>query len=76
MLMAFSAAGAVGASADDAAASARAASGSTATVVAVVDPTNHGSNLPVVAALALGIFVLIGLIVVLITRRGGRGRRR
>lgn len=48
----------------------------TATAVAV-DPTNHGSNLPVVAALAVGIFVLIGLLVVLITRRGGRrGRRR
>lgn len=46
-----------------------------ATVVAV-DPTNHGSNLPVVAALAVGIFVLIGVLVVLITRRGGRRNRR
>jgi hypothetical protein len=43
----------------------------TATVLSV-DPTNHGSNLPVVAALAVGILVLIGLIVVLITRRGRR----
>jgi hypothetical protein len=38
-----------------------------------VDPTNHGSNPGVVAACAVGILVLIGLIVVLITRRG-RGR--
>ena len=43
----------------------------TATVLGV-DPTNHGSNLPVVAALAVGILVLIGLLVVLITRRGRR----
>jgi hypothetical protein len=43
-----------------------------------VDPTDHGSNLGVVAALAVGILVLIGLIVYLITRGGGRGgpRRR
>lgn len=41
-----------------------------------VDPTNHGSNPGVVAACAVGILVLIGLIVVLITRRGrGRPRR-
>lgn len=52
-----------------------ATAGATATVVAV-DPTNHGSNLPVVAALGVGIFVLIGLLVVLITRRGGRRNRR
>jgi hypothetical protein len=37
-----------------------------------VDPTNHGSNPGVVAACAVGILVLIGLIVFLITRRGGR----
>jgi hypothetical protein len=41
-----------------------------------VDPTDHGSNLGVVAALAVGILVLIGLLVFLITRRGGRGPRR
>ena len=41
-----------------------------------VDPTDHGSNLGVVAALAVGILVLIGLLVVLITRRGGRGPRK
>ena len=43
-----------------------------------VDPTDHGSNLGVVAALAVGILVLIGLLVFLITRGGGRGppRRR
>jgi hypothetical protein len=41
-----------------------------------VDPTDHGSNLGVVAALAVGILVLIGLLVLLITRRGGRGPRR
>ena len=40
-----------------------------------VDPTDHGSNLGVVAALAV-ILVLIGLLVVLITRRGGRGPRK
>jgi len=40
-----------------------------------VDPTGHGSNLGVVAALAVGILVLIGLLVILITRRGGRGRK-
>lgn len=40
-----------------------------------VDPTNHGSNLAVVAALAVGILVLIGLLVFLLTRRG-RPRRR
>jgi hypothetical protein len=44
---------------------------STAAVLSV-DPTNHGSNLPVVAALAVGILVLIGLLVVLITRRDRR----
>jgi hypothetical protein len=43
----------------------------TATVLSV-DPTNHGSNLPVVAALAVGILVLIGLLVMLITRRDRR----
>ena len=36
------------------------------------DPANHGSNPGVVAASAFGILVLIGLIVFLITRRGGR----
>jgi hypothetical protein len=36
------------------------------------DPTDHGSNPGVVAASAFGILVLIGLIVFLITRRGGR----
>ena len=41
-----------------------------------VDPTDHGSNLGVVAALAVGILALIGLIVYLITRGGGRGPRR
>jgi hypothetical protein len=41
-----------------------------------VDPTDHGSNLGVVAALAVGILVLIGLLVLLITRGGGRGPRR
>ena len=41
-----------------------------------VDPTNHGSNLGVVAALAVGILVLIGLLVFLLTRRGRRPRRR
>jgi hypothetical protein len=42
-----------------------------------VDPTDHGSNLGVVAALAVGILALIGLLVFLITRRGGgRGPRR
>ena len=42
-----------------------------------VDPTGHGSNLGVVAIMAVGILVLIGLIVFLITRRGrdGPGRR-
>lgn len=38
-----------------------------------VDPTDHGSNLGVVAVLAVGILVLIGVIVFLITRRGRRG---
>jgi len=33
-----------------------------------VDPTNHGSNLGVVAALAVGILVLIGVLVFVITR--------
>jgi hypothetical protein len=37
-----------------------------------VDPTDHGSNLGVVAALAVVILALIGLLVFLITRRGGR----
>ena len=41
-----------------------------------VDPTDHGSNLGVVAALAVGILVLIGLLVFLITRRGPRTPRR
>lgn len=36
-----------------------------------LDPTNHGSNLGVVAPLAIGILVLIGLLVFVITR-GGR----
>lgn len=36
---------------------------------AAMDPTNHGSNLPVVAALAVGILLLIGLLAVLLTRR-------
>jgi hypothetical protein len=43
--------------------------------VLAVDPTDHGSNLPVVAALAVGILVLIGVLVVLITRRGSRRPR-
>lgn len=38
-----------------------------------IDPTDHGSNLGVVAGLAVGILVFIGLLVFLITRRGGRG---
>jgi hypothetical protein len=38
-----------------------------------VDPTDHGSNLGVVAVLAVVILVLIGLLVFLITR-GGRRR--
>ena len=37
-----------------------------------VDPTDHGSNFPVVALLAVGILVLIGLLVYLLTRRGRR----
>ena len=41
-----------------------------------VDPTDHGSNLGVVAAMAVGILVLIGVIVFVITRGGGRGPRR
>jgi hypothetical protein len=41
-----------------------------------VDPTDHGSNVGVVAALAVGILAVIGLIVYLITRGGGRGPRR
>ena len=44
--------------------------------ILAVDPTDHGSNLGVVAALAVGILVLIGLLVFLITRGGGRGPRR
>lgn len=36
------------------------------------DPTNHGSNVGAVAVFAMGIFVLIGLLVFLITRRGRR----
>lgn len=40
------------------------------------DPTNHGSNVGAVALFAMGIFVLIGLIVFLITRRGRRPRQR
>ncbi|WP_157436340.1 hypothetical protein [Actinospica robiniae] len=39
------------------------------------DPTNHGSNVGAVALFALGIFVLIGLLVFLITRRGRRPLR-
>lgn len=39
-----------------------------------IDPTDHGSNLGVVAALAVGILVFIGVLVILITRRG-RGSR-
>lgn len=39
-----------------------------------VDPTNHGSNLGVVAGLAVGILVLIGVLVFVITRdRRGPG---
>ena len=38
-----------------------------------VDPTGHGSNLAVVALLAVGILVLIGVLVYLLT---GRGRTR
>jgi hypothetical protein len=38
-----------------------------------VDPTDHGSNFGMVAVLAVGILVLIGVIVFLITRRGRRG---
>lgn len=34
-----------------------------------MDPTNHGANFPVVAVLAVGILLLIGLLVVLLTRR-------
>lgn len=42
-----------------------------------IDPTDHGSNLGVVAGLAVGILVFIGLLVFLITRRGrgAAGRR-
>lgn len=40
------------------------------------DPTNHGSNVGAVALFATGIFVLIGLLVFLITRRGRRPRQR
>ncbi|HTJ68476.1 MAG TPA: LPXTG cell wall anchor domain-containing protein [Actinospica sp.] len=36
---------------------------------AAIDPTNHGSNFPVVAVLAVGILLLIGLLVLLLTRR-------
>ena len=36
------------------------------------DPTNHGSDVGAVALFAMGIFVLIGLLVFLITRRGRR----
>ncbi len=39
-----------------------------------VDPTDRGSNLPVVALLAVGILVLIGLLVYLLTGRGRRPR--
>jgi hypothetical protein len=39
------------------------------------DPTNHGSNVGVVALFALGIFALIGLLAFLITRRGRRPLR-
>lgn len=39
------------------------------------DPTNHGSNVGAVAMFAMGIFVLIGLLVFLITRRGRRPLR-
>lgn len=49
---------------------------SSSVVLAVGDPTDHGSNLGVVAALAVGILVLIGILVVLITRGGGRGPRK
>jgi len=45
-------------------------------ILGVGDPTDHGSNLGVVAALALGILVLIGILVVLITRGGGSGPRK
>jgi hypothetical protein len=42
-----------------------------------IDPTDHGSNLGVVAGLAVGILVFIGLLVFLITRRGrGAAARR
>ncbi|MBR7829099.1 hypothetical protein KDK95_22520 [Actinospica sp. MGRD01-02] len=37
--------------------------------ILVVDPTDHGFNLPVVGLLAVGILVLIGLLVYLLTRR-------
>lgn len=40
------------------------------------DPTDHGSNLGVVSGLAVGIFVLIGLLAFLLTRRGRRIPRR
>lgn len=43
-------------------------------MVLSVDPTGHGSNLAVVAGLAVGILVLIGVIVFLLTRRGPRRR--
>jgi hypothetical protein len=39
--------------------------------ILTVDPTDHGSNLGVVAVLAVVILVLIGVLVFLITRGGG-----
>jgi hypothetical protein len=45
---------------------------SSVAVFFLADPTNHGSNVGAVALFALGIFALIGLLVFLITRRGGR----
>jgi hypothetical protein len=46
------------------------------TAILGVDPTDHGSNLGVVAVLAVVILALIGLLVFLITRGGGRGGSR
>jgi hypothetical protein len=48
---------------------------SSVTVFFSGDPTDHGSDVGAVALFALGIFVLIGLLVFLITRRGRRPRR-
>ncbi len=47
----------------------RSAAGLSYVAVRSIDPTDHGSNLTVVAGLAVGILVFIGLLVFLITRR-------